>query len=111
MRKSNLLNIVHMYNSEIESVYEEQMLDCKRIYSQSWSRVLHYVLEIDKPLSQQRTLPEMNNMAAMKLKDKDRQNIKDKFSVSLPQIIIVIIFNYELSIEFMIGRITLLLNL
>jgi len=71
-----------MYSPDIESVYEEQMLDCKRIYSQSWSRVLHYVLEIDKPLSQQRTLPEMNNMASMKLKDKDRQNIKDKFSVS-----------------------------
>ncbi|CAG2117166.1 unnamed protein product [Medioppia subpectinata] len=69
-----------MYNREIESVYEEQMLDSKRIYSQSWSRVLHYVLEMDKPFSQQRTLPEMNNMANMKLKDKDRQNIKDKFA-------------------------------
>ncbi|CAG2110908.1 unnamed protein product [Medioppia subpectinata] len=80
LRKSSLLNIVHMYNREIESVYEEQMLDSKRIYSQSWSRVLHYVLEMDKPFSQQRTLPEMNNMANMKLKDKDRQNIKDKFA-------------------------------
>ena len=37
---------------------------------------------MDKPYSQQRTLPEMNNMAVMKLKDKDRQNIKDKFVVS-----------------------------
>ncbi|CAG2164455.1 unnamed protein product, partial [Oppiella nova] len=83
LRKSNLLNIVHMYNREIESVYEEQMLDSKRIYSQSWSRVLHYVLEMDKPFSQQRTLPEMNNMANMRLKDKDRQNIKDKFASSV----------------------------
>ncbi|XP_054167023.1 exocyst complex component 7-like [Oppia nitens] len=80
LRKSNLLNIVEMYNPEIELVYEEQMLDAKRIYSQSWSRILHYVLEMDKPFSQQRTLPEMNNMANMKLKDKDRQNIKDKFA-------------------------------
>ena len=69
-----------MYNQDIESVYEEHLLDCKRIYSQSWSKVLHYVLEIDKPLSQQRTLPEMNN----RLKDKDRQNIKDKFMVGFP---------------------------
>lgn len=76
------MKIVHLYNSEIEAVYEEQILECKRIYSQSWSRVLHYVLEVDKPVSQQRIMPEMNQLPNMKLKDKDRQNIKDKFSVS-----------------------------
>ena len=69
-----------MYNSEIEMVYEEQILENKRTYSQCWSRVLHYVLEIDKPLSQPRTLPDMNG-GGLKLKDKDRQNIKDKFAV------------------------------
>lgn len=77
------MKIVHLYNSEIEAVYEEQILECKRIYSQSWSRVLHYVLEVDKPVSQQRIMPEMNQLPNMRLKDKDRQNIKDKFSVSL----------------------------
>ena len=77
------MKIVHLYNSEIEAVYEEQILECKRIYSQSWSRVLHYVLEVDKPVSQQRIMPEMNHLPNMRLKDKDRQNIKDKFSVSL----------------------------
>lgn len=76
-----------MYNPEVEAYYESQMLEAKRVYSQSWSRVLHYVLEIDKPLSQQRMQPEMLAVAGMRLKDKDRQNIKDKFNVSCIRLI------------------------
>lgn len=81
LRKSTLLDIVHLYNQNIEYFYEDQILENKRIYSQSWSRVLHFILELDKPLSQQRLAPEMSQMMNMKLKDRDRRNIKDKFAV------------------------------
>ncbi|RWS02874.1 exocyst complex component 7-like protein [Dinothrombium tinctorium] len=80
LRKSHLLDIVSLYEREIEFIYESKIIENKRVYSQSWSRVLHFVLEMDKPLSQQRMVPEMNQIANMKLKDKDRQNIKDKFA-------------------------------
>ena len=70
-----------MYNPNIEMIYEEQILDNKRTYSQSWSKVLHFILEVDKPLSQQRV--EMAQMGhGTKMKDKERQNIKDRFYVS-----------------------------
>jgi len=78
------LGIVHLYKPNIELVYEKQILENKRIYSQSWSKVLHYILEIEKPFGQQMpTLEQLNQMGLTKLKDKDRQNIKDKFSVIL----------------------------
>ncbi|RWS30152.1 Exocyst complex component 7-like protein, partial [Leptotrombidium deliense] len=80
LRKANLLSIVHMYDPKTEYIYENRIIENKRVYSQSWSRVLHFVLEMDKPLSQQRVVPEMNQIANMRLKDKDRQNIKDKFA-------------------------------
>lgn len=69
---------MELYNKEIEKVYEKQIIENKRIYSQSWSRVLHFIIEIDNKAPS----PESIEMANMKLKEKDRQMIKDKFSVS-----------------------------
>ena len=75
LRQSKMLELVHKWNPDVEGYYEEQILEQKRVYSQSWSRVLTYVLEAHNPISQQRTLsPEA------KLKDKERQIIKDKFT-------------------------------
>lgn len=72
--RSGLLQVVQMYEPTLGQQYEEQIRDQKRLYSQSWSRVLHYVLEVERPLS--------TSLAASgaKLRDKDRQSIKDKFT-------------------------------
>uniref|UniRef100_T1J1M1 Vitellogenin domain-containing protein n=1 Tax=Strigamia maritima TaxID=126957 RepID=T1J1M1_STRMM len=72
LQRSGLLEIVQMYNKDIEEHFNDQIREHKRLYSHSWSRVLHYVMEVDKPLSPFSTTG--------KLKDKDRQNIKDKFT-------------------------------
>ena len=78
LNDSGLMSIVKLYNPEIDKAYQIQIVESKRVYSRSWSKVLHYVLEIDKPISQQRVQTDMS----MKLKDKDRHNIKEKFTVS-----------------------------
>lgn len=67
--RSGLLEVVQGYEPTLGEQYEEQIRDQKRLYSQSWSRVLHYVLELDRPVS-----------TGAKLRDKDRQGIKDKFT-------------------------------
>lgn len=69
LHKSGLLDVVHTYDRTLGQQYQDNIRDQKRLYSQSWSRVLHYVLEVDRPLS-----------PGAKLKDKDRQSIKDKFT-------------------------------
>lgn len=69
LTRSGLLEVVEGYESSLGQQYLDQIIDQKRLYSQSWSRVLHYVLEVDRPLS-----------PTTKLKDKDRQTIKDKFT-------------------------------
>ncbi|KAH6941018.1 hypothetical protein HPB50_012060 [Hyalomma asiaticum] len=66
--RSGLLEVVQIST-------EEQIRDQKRLYSQSWSRVLHYVLEVDRPLSTSAVAA-----GGAKLRDKDRQTIKDKFT-------------------------------
>jgi len=82
LRRTCLLEIVHLHNSGIESNYGDQIRDQKRVYSQSWSRVLHYVMEVDKPISQARASLNTASQVptGMKLRDKDKQNIKDKFA-------------------------------
>lgn len=67
--RSGLLEVVQGYEPTLGEQYEEQIRDQKRLYSQSWSRVLHYVLELDRPVA-----------TGAKLRDKDRQGIKDKFT-------------------------------
>lgn len=73
--RSGLLNLIHLCNKDVGQYYEDQVHEQKRLYSESWSKVLHYILEIDEPLSQQRLM-----QPDVKLKEKEKQNIKDKFS-------------------------------
>lgn len=75
LKRSGLIELIHMWNKDVEMFYEDKILEQKKHYSQSWSRVMHYLLEINEPMSTQR----MTNPDA-KLKEKERQNIKDKFS-------------------------------
>lgn len=72
LQRIGLLDLALLTSQDIEKHFECMILEQKRLYSQSWSRVLHYIMEVDKPL------PAI--VAGVKLKDKDRQNIKDKFT-------------------------------
>ena len=89
LRKSNLLDIVHLYDREVELFYEEQILENKKEYSKSWSKIMLVVMEFDSkslPTSPSGNLSSSNydlsGAAGARLKDKDRQAIKDKFHVS-----------------------------
>ncbi|KAK4320782.1 hypothetical protein Pmani_008377 [Petrolisthes manimaculis] len=69
---SELLNLVSIVEPQCDKMYNDQIMEQKRLYSQSWSRVLHYLVNHeDVPLSV---------IQAGKLRDKDRQLIKDKFA-------------------------------
>ncbi|GAB6031068.1 hypothetical protein CHUAL_007879 [Chamberlinius hualienensis] len=74
LQRTGAADMAKLYMKDLEVHYNDLILEQKRIYSQSWSRVLHYILEVDRPLQ--------TSLAAsgVKLKDKDRQNIKDKFT-------------------------------
>lgn len=76
LKGSGLLDFIHLWNKDVKAYYDEKITDHKKNYSQSWSRVLHYILEVHKPISVQRA----QNPDLAKLKDKERQNIKDKFT-------------------------------
>ncbi|XP_013396537.1 exocyst complex component 7 [Lingula anatina] len=78
MKRNGLLSLVHSYNKEVETYYNEQILEQKKLYSQSFSRILHYIMEVHKPISQHYV--QSPDLAQAKLKDKDKQNIKDKFA-------------------------------
>ncbi|XP_014786307.1 exocyst complex component 7 isoform X1 [Octopus bimaculoides] len=76
LKTSGLLDFIHLWNKDVGTFYDNNITEQKKNYSQSWSRVLHYILEVHKPISVQRAQqPEL-----AKLKDKERQNIKDKFT-------------------------------
>ncbi|KAL5019321.1 hypothetical protein ScPMuIL_005043 [Solemya velum] len=75
LRRAGLLVLIHMWNKDVEKYYTDHIVEQKRLYSQSWSKVLHYILEVNEPMSYQRT-----QSPDLKLKDKTRQNIKDKFT-------------------------------
>lgn len=80
LRNTGLLDIVHDYNSKIELFYEEQILENKRIYSQSWSRVLFHILEPELDNNAIKMSEETRSERNMRLKDKEKRAIKDKFS-------------------------------
>lgn len=92
LRKSGLMAIVNMYDRDVELFYEEQILENKKEYSKSWSRILHIFREVDSRsqptspsggLSYSGSSYELSQqLSNMKLKDKERQAIKEKFSVS-----------------------------
>ncbi|XP_078692220.1 exocyst complex component 7-like isoform X2 [Branchiostoma floridae x Branchiostoma belcheri] len=75
IKSSGLLQVVVLQTSDIVEHYEDIIREQKRLYSKSWSGVLRHILEISgKTVSQQRAAPQMG-----KLKDKERQTIKDRF--------------------------------
>ncbi|KAK3090620.1 hypothetical protein FSP39_013185 [Pinctada imbricata] len=76
LKRSGVLELIHTWNKDVGQFYEDQIHEQKRLYSQSWSKVLHFVLEMNEPISQQR----IQQMETSKIKDKEKQNIKDKFS-------------------------------
>ncbi|XP_045598800.1 exocyst complex component 7 isoform X1 [Procambarus clarkii] len=72
LHSSELLHLVALIEPQCDKMYNDQIMEQKRLYSQSWSRVLHYLVNHDDvPLSV---------IQAGKLRDKDRQLIKDKFA-------------------------------
>ncbi|KAK3738705.1 hypothetical protein QZH41_006251 [Actinostola sp. cb2023] len=60
--------------TNIEDKYQIVVEEQKNMYDKCWSKVLHYLLEMDKPGA----TPKYADVGA-KLKDKQRQTIKDKF--------------------------------
>ncbi|XP_063865546.1 exocyst complex component 7-like isoform X2 [Scylla paramamosain] len=68
---SELLNLVALVEPQCDKMYNDQIMEQKRLYSQSWSRVLHYLNPEDMPPSV---------IQAGKLRDKDRQLIKEAFA-------------------------------
>ncbi|XP_019616762.1 PREDICTED: exocyst complex component 7-like isoform X5 [Branchiostoma belcheri] len=78
IKSSGLLQVVVLQTSDIVEHYEDIIREQKRLYSKSWSGVLRHILEISgKTVSQQRAAPQMGKK--FKLKDKERQTIKDRF--------------------------------
>ncbi|XP_063595238.1 exocyst complex component 7-like isoform X2 [Penaeus indicus] len=71
LQNSELLNLVALVEPQCDKMYNDQIMEQKKLYSQSWSKVLHYLNHEDVPISV---------IQAGKLRDKDRQLIKDKFS-------------------------------
>lgn len=99
LRLNGLLDIVKAYNPDTELYYRQKIGEYKQTYGECWNRLLSYVLETSGSgsISQQRTIlsPQyhtnmhnsMSNYSlssnvgnAFKLKDRERQMIKDKFA-------------------------------
>jgi len=74
LRRSGMIDTIHLWNNEVGTFYDEQILNNKRSYSQSWSRVIHYISENQSPVSSGGVSPDA------KLKEKDRNSIKEKFT-------------------------------
>uniref|UniRef100_A0A1B6DEN9 Exocyst complex component 7 n=1 Tax=Clastoptera arizonana TaxID=38151 RepID=A0A1B6DEN9_9HEMI len=69
LQRSSLLDLVTMSEPDCEETYYTMIQTHKKAYKQSWSRVLSYISANDEIL-----------MSAGKMKDKDRNVIKDKFA-------------------------------
>ena len=68
----NLNELFAMSNSErdLKTFYEKEILSYKREYSKCWSRLLDYISDLNAS----------NPFTDSKLRDKDRQLLKDRFS-------------------------------
>ncbi|XP_061079399.1 exocyst complex component 7 isoform X7 [Conger conger] len=69
LEKSELIQLVGVTNRNAEVSYRELMEQQMQIYQRSWLKVTEYVTDRNMPIFQQGT----------KLKDKERQMIKEKF--------------------------------
>ncbi|XP_048763303.2 exocyst complex component 7-like [Ostrea edulis] len=78
LRRSGLMELIHTWNKDVGQYYEDRITEQKKQYSESWSRVMHYITEVHEPISQQRIQAMISSKE--RLKDKEKQNIKDKFS-------------------------------
>ncbi|XP_065317550.1 exocyst complex component 7-like isoform X1 [Gordionus sp. m RMFG-2023] len=93
-KNAHLLQVVKISTPRVEEYYEQQIQEFKRIYSQCWGKALYYMNEksgphinIPKAMTSV-TSPDVYsskgsitaNTASFKLKDKDKQAIKDKFT-------------------------------
>jgi len=70
--RSGLLDVVSLSAPELEESYEEMITEQKRLYSQSWERVLNFIWAADD-------LPTAILMAPGKLQDRYCKIIKEKF--------------------------------
>ena len=71
--KTGLLDVVSLAAPECQSNYQDMITEQKRIYSQSWEKVLYYIWNSDD-------IPSVILNAPGKLQDKYCKVIKDKFS-------------------------------
>ena len=71
--KTGLLDVVSLAAPECQANYQEMITEQKRIYSQSWEKVLYYIWNSDD-------IPSVILNAPGKLQDKYCKVIKDKFS-------------------------------
>eukprot|EP00095_Tigriopus_kingsejongensis_P002408 snap_masked-scaffold934_size79169-processed-gene-0.19 protein:Tk02408 transcript:snap_masked-scaffold934_size79169-processed-gene-0.19-mRNA-1 annotation:"exocyst complex component 7" len=73
LHRSGLLDVVHLAEPECEENYNAMVLEQKRLYSQSWVRVLNYIWAPDD-------IPTAILMAPGRLADKYCRIIKEKFA-------------------------------
>ena len=76
--------IVNLYDRDVELLYEEHILESKKEYSKSWSKILHVLRDVPDARSPPSTPSSAldQQVANMKLRDRERQAIKDRFAVS-----------------------------
>lgn len=75
LQRSGLLALLQEGGiAEVEKQYQELINEHKATYQKCWSKVLNFLLEMDKPILSQKGLDQQT-----KLKDKQRTLIKDKF--------------------------------
>merc|ERR1719187_3135406 len=73
LARSGLLDVVSLSAPECQQNYDEMIVEQKRLYSQSWERVLNFIWSADD-------IPSAILQAPGKLSDKYCRIIKDKFS-------------------------------
>lgn len=71
LQRSNLLDVVCLAEPECESNYQQLIRELKKSYQKTWSKLLSHIGQLDE-------LPRVS--PGMKLKDKERGAIKDRFS-------------------------------
>lgn len=69
LQRSTLLDLVNISEAECEQTYINMIETHKKAYKQSWSKLLNYIMNNDDII-----------ITAGKLRDKDRNVIKEKFS-------------------------------
>ncbi|XP_028967641.1 exocyst complex component 7 [Galendromus occidentalis] len=77
LQRSGLLEVVQEFYPSMGEHYLENLREEKRKYSQSWSTVLHYIVDVDRSLT---VASPRGSADSLKIKEKDRQAIKEKFA-------------------------------